>query len=261
MKISQVPIFAAVPTSLFLAPTLLSPSSPLPSLLSPSNSASDNVAMLWKASAPHPIQTISFPISIAQSAHVAGYTYSWGIIFEGTDKFCGVSLEPRPDADGKPVMRVSLISQVKGTTTTDSNCHLIEPDNGVLCTVDLSAPYSDAFVLEMANLIINDGGSTTWTAAFVDMTTGNRVHIGTYTLPTGVGALRDLFSGSLTYVWEEPGEHPCSELKRTQVAFLDPLLPGGASTFIFAFLSRTCVGNDGSVVRWIGDGINVQLGF
>jgi hypothetical protein len=221
----------------------------------------DSVVMLWKASAPHPIQNISFPISVAQSAHVVGYTYSWGILFEGAHSFCGVSLEPRADADGKPAMRVSMISQVDGTTTTDSNCHLIEPDNGVLCTVDLSAPYSDAFVFEMTNLVRNGGSSTTWTAAFVDMTTGNRVHIGTYTLPIGVGALRDIFSGGLTYWWEEPGEHQCSELKRTQVTFLDPLLVGGASTSVFIYGNRTCVGDDGLVTWWIGDGYRVQLGF
>jgi hypothetical protein len=145
---------------------------------------------------------------------------------------------------------------MSGTTTSDSNCQLI--DGGVRCSVEVSAPFNDSFTLE----VINNGG-TTWTAAFVDTTTaaGGRVHIGTYTLPTGTGDICGAGRGRLYYVWEGRDVHPCSELPFTQVTFGNPVVTDGVGSIVGPVDSLIRTGDAGYKTKRTAEGLKVELGF
>jgi len=237
MKLS--PLFAAVLAPLLPASTLAS---------------SAYVFTPWKVSGTQSFQSISFPFSGIRFA--VGYTYSHQFPYLYGVGYSEAGFEPRPDVDGKPTLRFSISTIMSGTATSDSNCQLTS--NGVRCSVEVSAPFSDSFTLE----VINNGG-TTWTAALVDTTTGvrGRVHIGTYTLPTGAGDIRGAGRGVLFYEWEGEGDHPCSELPYTQVTFGNPVVPDGVGSIVGPVDLFDCAGDVKYKTERTGEGLKVELGL
>jgi hypothetical protein len=106
-----------------------------------------------------------------------------------------VTLVSSLDSDKKPVIHAVFSSFVNGSTTTDGNCHNgADGGPGVSCSVEFSAPYANGFGLEIHNT-----QGTTWNGTVVDATTGEKVHIGSYTLPAGTKGITKSQVGFVEY--------------------------------------------------------------
>jgi hypothetical protein len=177
---------------------------------------------------------ITFPFFIANSPHETGY-------YNGQSDVGYTGLQPRPDSGGTPVIHAVFSSFVSGTTTTDGNCHSgADGGPGVSCAVEFSAPYKDAYQL----VVLNTEG-TTWNGTVVDTTTGESVHIGSWTLPDGAGGIKGSQVGFIEYYpWNDGQNHLCSTLPFVSMDFGAPTttMSGATGSLGDAYEYGNCVG-------------------
>jgi hypothetical protein len=201
---------------------------------------------------------ITFPFSIANSPHKTGYYFAQQFKFNGQPNVSYTGLQPRPDSKSNPVIHAVFSSFIKGSTTTDGNCHNgADGGPGVSCSVEFSGPYENAYQLEIRN---TEG--TTWNGTLVDATTGGRVHVGSYTLPAGTHGIEGTQQGFVEYVPWNAGSHTCASLPYTSVVFGVPTsTTGGIGSLGDAHHSEDCVGKDAYESSRIAAGIEISVGF
>ena len=127
------------------------------------------------------------------------------------------------------------------------------------CAVEFSAPYSNEYRLEIRN---TDG--MTWTGTAVDATTGRRVHIGSYTLPTGTKGISGGQDGFVEYYPWNSGTHTCQSLPYTSVVFGVPTtstVGAGLGSLKNAYEYGDCVGKVAFKSHRTPQGVEVSVGF
>ena len=203
-------------------------------------------------------RTINFPFDISQAPHKEGWYFAQQFNFLGQDSVGYTGLQPRPDDEnGQPVIHAAFSSFIDGTTQDDPNCwDTADGGPGVGCAVDFSAPYDHSYHLE----IVNTGG-TTWTGTCVDDTTGNRIHVGTYTLPSGTQGIMGEQWGFVEYYALEPKE--CPKVPYTSVTFGHPFTPTDTGSLGNPYENpgAFCTGEQDFKFSRSTAGVRVEAGF
>ncbi|CAO3568743.1 unnamed protein product [Mortierella alpina] len=205
------------------------------------------------------LRDIRFPFSIAKAPHKTGYYFAQQFSFIGQSDVGYTGLQPRPDANGQPVIHAVFSSFVAGTTSNDMNCSPgADGGPGVSCAVEFSAPYDHNYELE-----VRATEGTTWQGTAVDTTTGTRVHIGTWALPAGTGGIKGSQSGFMEYyLWNDGQQHPCNTLPYTSVVFGIPRSTAGFGMLGDAFEYGDCVGKAAFKTQRTADqGVEISVGF
>ena len=207
---------------------------------------------------PSGLRDITFPFSIANSPHKTGYYFAQQFGFIGQSDIGYTGLQPRPDSSGKPVIHAVFSSFIASTTTSDTNCHLgADGGPGVSCAVEFSASYADAY-----QLVVQNTGGTTWSGTAVDTTTGNRVHIGSWTLPGGTQGIKGSQVGFIEYyLWNDGQNHPCSTLPFTSMTFGVPTTTMSGGSLGNAYEYGNCVGQVAFKSQRTSQGDAVSVGF
>lgn len=206
---------------------------------------------------------ITFPLTIVAADHISGYYFAQQYSFAGGSNAIGYTgLQPRPDSNGKPILHAVFSSFVAGTTTTDSpNCSPgADGGAGVSCSVEWNGVYGIAYNLEVKN-----AGGQTWVGTVVNSLTGERVHIGRWTLPAGLGGIQDNQLGFVEwYPWNggEPPNH-CATLPYQQTVFGAPYTThsGSVGTQSLAYEYGDCVGQVAFSTEKLGTGMINNCGF
>lgn len=246
-----------------LVKTILGTAICVATILTSAGSAMALVGTQWSATnVPSTgLTNITFPMGIIEADHISGFYFAQQFSFVGTSDVGYVGLEPRPDQNGWPVLHAVFSSFIKGSTTTDPNCTPgADGGPGVSCGVDFNAPYSRTFQLEVTRT-----SGTTWVSTVVDTITGARVHIGSWTLPTGTGGIKNTQAGFIEwYPWNngEPPNH-CARLPYAQVFFGTPTTtqPGSVGTQGLAYEYGDCVGQVAFHTVRVNGGVVASLGF
>lgn len=124
------------------------------------------------------------------------------------------------------------------------------------CSVDFPALYSNGF-----ELVIRNTEGTTWTGTAVDVT-GNRVHIGSYTLPAGTKGVAGHQGGFVEYYPWNSGTHTCGSLPHTSVVFgLPTTSTNGVGSLSSAYEYGECLGQVGFESHSTPQGVEVSVGF
>jgi hypothetical protein len=161
-------------------------------------------------------------------------------------------------APTRNVIHAVFSSFIKGSTTTDGNCHNgADGGPGVSCSVEFSGPYENAYQLEIRNT-----KDTTWNGTVVDATTGRRVHVGSYTLPAGTQGIKGSQVGFVEYYPWNTGSHTCASLPYTSMVFGVPTSTTGAiGSLGNAYEYGDCVGKVAYKSSRIAAGVEVSVGF
>ncbi|KAF7378419.1 Beta-glucan synthesis-associated [Mycena sanguinolenta] len=128
------------------------------------------------------LKDITFPLTIVEADHISGYYFAQQYAFINSG-IGYTGLQPRPDANGKPVLHGVFSSFIDGSTTTDKNCAPgADGGPGVSCSVEWNGVYGRRYDFE-----VKSNGSSVWTGTAIDTVTGARIHIGSYTVPASAG--------------------------------------------------------------------------
>ncbi|KAF9430882.1 hypothetical protein BGZ94_002723 [Podila epigama] len=210
-----------------------------------------SVAINWSFTT-NGLTDIKFPFNIAKAPKEEGYFFAQKFDFDGQFSPSFIGLQPRPDANGQPVIRTVFSSLVQGTETNDQNCqHGADGGSGVGCGVDFSAPYDHTFDLE-----VRKAEGTTWQGWIVDTVTGEKVIIGSWTLPEGSGAIK----GSRTGILEYYGTQSCDTLPYTSVVFGTPTSTVGTGSLGDAFEYGQCDGQAAFKQQRTNEGVEISIG-
>ncbi|KAJ7718790.1 hypothetical protein B0H16DRAFT_1796864 [Mycena metata] len=180
---------------------------------------------------------ITFPPTIVEADHISGYYFAQQFGFVNSADVGYTGLQPRPNQNGKPVLHGVHRPRGCGNTTTDSNCAAgADGGPGVSCSVEWNGVYGRTYDLE-----VKRNGSSVW----ADVTHA-RIHIGSYTLPAGVGGIQSSQAGFVEwYPWNggEPPNH-CARLPYQKTLFGHPYTTrlGSVGTESLAYEYGDCVG-------------------
>jgi hypothetical protein len=200
---------------------------------------------------------ITFPINIANAPHKSVYRFSHTFILGGqraADIIIG--LLPQPDAGpGISVIRAIFESTLSlgPTINVDDNC---TPDDGggAVCTVNFNGTYDN-----MYNLGVRHTGGTTWNGMVINTVTNRRIHIGSITLPVGVGT-NSILQCSFVEFADSEEEIPCNKFPHSSVVFGVPTTDAGVGELEDP-TERGCAGEDNfEFQRTADDGIEILLG-
>lgn len=203
---------------------------------------------------------ITFPMTIVDADHEAGYYFAQQYSFEGTGMgYTGI--QPVPDVDSRSQLLVIFSSFTSGTTSDDANCSDgADGGDGVSCKLTVNATYDDTFNLEVRNT-----GDTTWTGTITSTNTGVQAHIGTYTLPAESGGISGSQVGFVEYYpWNGMPSHECSEIITTSVIFGNPTTTtegAGAGSVSEGYENGDCVGEAGFETEKTEEGTQITVGF
>ena len=203
---------------------------------------------------------ITFPLTIVEADHISGYYFAQQYGFVGSS-IGYTGLQPRPDSNGNPVLHGVFSSFVKGSTTTDANCHSgADNGSGVSCSFEWNGVYGRTYDLEVKN-----GGGQLWVGTAVDTVTGERIHIGSYTLPAGAGGIQSSQVGFVEwYPWNsgEPPNH-CALLPYQKTIFGIPRTTniGSVATQGLAYEYGDCVGEVAFHTEQVASGVENNCGF
>lgn len=208
------------------------------------------------------LRDITFPITIVEADHISGYYFAQQFAFVNSD-IGYTGLQPRPDdASGRPVLHGVFSSFINGSTTTDENC-FDGADNGpgVSCRVEWNGVYGRTYDLEVKY----DDCSSLWIGTAVDTVTGQRVHIGSYTVPQGAGGIMDSQVGFVEwYPWnvEIPPNH-CAHLPYQHTIFGAPRSTHRRSvgSQSLSFEDGDCVGEVAFQTEAVNGGVGNECGF
>ena len=205
------------------------------------------------------LKDITFPISMPNAPHKSGYFFAQQFSFNGQSDVGYTGLQPRPDSGSQSIIHAVFSSFISGTTTADSNCHDgADGGPGVSCAVDIKADYAHDYHLQIQNI-----GGTQWVGTLVDAVTGSKTHIGSYTLPSGTGGIKESQAGFVEYYpWNSESQHACNTLPKTSVTFGAPTTSGGNSGKLGSpYEYGDCVGRVNFSTRKNGSGYEVSVGF
>ncbi|KAJ6532216.1 hypothetical protein DFH09DRAFT_1182459 [Mycena vulgaris] len=165
------------------------------------------------------LKDITFPLTIVETRHTSGYFFAQQYGFVNSRDVGYTGLQPRPNQNGKPVLHAVFSSFIAGSTTTDSNCSPgADGGPGVSCSVEWNGVYGRTYDLE-----VKSNGSSLWVGTAVDTVTGARIHIGSYTLPAGVGGIQNSQAGFVEmYLWNDGRSHACATLPYQKTIFGHP---------------------------------------
>jgi len=148
-----------------------------------------NVAFNWSIpNAPSDgLTEVTFPITLnPASSRMSGTYVAWQFDFT----HAGVAytgLQTAPNACGRSRIHGTFSSFVAGTTSTDPQCFDgADGGPGVSCAVDFDGIYGRKY-----EIVVSRTGADTWTGVAWDSVTNQGVRIGTFTLPSGSGNMRN----------------------------------------------------------------------
>ncbi|KAF9151736.1 hypothetical protein DFQ26_001156, partial [Actinomortierella ambigua] len=165
---------------------------------------------------------ITFPLNIANSAHIKGYTYAYMLAFSSITDISTIILQPLMDMNGKSRFYAQFMTMQEGTTTTSNTCVVKTGGNasGVTCHVLIYGDYTHPY-----SLVVENVGGTTWRGKVVDTQDHVETLIGELTLPSFAGNINagDEQLGHVDYFpWRSSLPHECSTLPRTEVQLFNP---------------------------------------
>ncbi|KAK1224187.1 hypothetical protein PQX77_012927 [Marasmius sp. AFHP31] len=206
------------------------------------------------------LKDITFPINMANAAHVSGYYYAMQYNFVGLADVGYTGIQPRPDQNGQSIVHGVFSSFVDGTTTTDAQCTPgADGGPGVSCAVEIPSSYADTY-----NFIVNNTGGTTWAGTMVDTATGKETHIGSWTLPSNAGGIQSSQVGFVEYyLWNDGQNHPCNTLPKTEVLFGTPTTKtsnAGPGSLSDAYEYGNCIGQVNFSQVHTANGVSVKVG-
>ncbi|KAJ7142693.1 hypothetical protein C8R44DRAFT_866006 [Mycena epipterygia] len=207
------------------------------------------------------LNDITFPLTIVQADHISGYYFAQQFGFVGLADIGYTGLQPRPDSGGKPVIHGVFSSFVAGTTTNDKNCSPgADGGPGVSCAFEWNGVYNRTY-----NLEVKTTGNRLWVGTAIDMVTGARTQIGSYTLPSGAGGILSSQVGFVEwYPWNggEPPNH-CARLPYQQTIFGNPTTTnaGSVGTQDLAYEYGDCVGQVAFHTSRVASGVLNNCGF
>ncbi|KAG0323368.1 hypothetical protein BGZ99_002785 [Dissophora globulifera] len=208
------------------------------------------------------LNDITFPFNIANAPHKRGFYFAQQFDFDNVKNGSYTGLQPRPDSNGKSVIRAVFSSFEGGTTTAHPNCHY-GADNGpgASCAVEINGDYSHTY-----NLVTENIGGTAWRGTLVDTVTGTSTVIGEWTLPQGSGKiLVDAQSGFVEYfIWNGQPSHTCKSLPFTEATFYNPTsktpgASGGEVAMVHEY--GDCIGRAGYSLTEVPGGYDIKVGF
>ncbi|KDR79861.1 hypothetical protein GALMADRAFT_62305 [Galerina marginata CBS 339.88] len=185
---------------------------------------------------------ITFPITIVEADHISGYYFAQQFNFVGLADVGYTGIQPRPDSGGKAVLHGVFSSFVAGTTTSDANCSPgADGGPGVSCSVEWNGVYGRKY-----NFEVKTTGNRLWVGTAVDTVTGQRIQIGSYTLPAGSQGIQNGQAGFVEwYPWNsgEPPNH-CARLPYQKAIFGDPSTTraGSVGTQSLSYEYGDCIG-------------------
>ena len=164
---------------------------------------------------------LTFPMIVKpDTLRASGIYFAYEFSFMNTYDIGYMGLQPRPDKDGKECLHAAFSSFIKDSTTDDPQCHLgADGGPGVSCAVDFEGHCGDTY-----DLTVHKTAEHTWSGDLVDRETGEKVHIGTWSLPKEIGDLHSSYVGFLEYYGNPAGPtwHSCSEMAKAHVVFGPP---------------------------------------
>lgn len=182
-----------------------------------------NVAYDWEIpNAPKSGMTrLVMPMTInPESAHIDGTYVATQFNFTGAEDVGYMGLQPRPDQDGQTRLHGVFSSFIPGTTSTDPQCtDGADGGAGVGCANDFDAVAGRTYDLE-----VKKSGADTWTGTAIDTVTGQRHHIGTYTLPQHSGKLKNSQVGFVENYWNH--SRTCEGVQRIDTTIGRPRTNG-----------------------------------
>ena len=204
---------------------------------------------------------ITFPLTIVAADHISGYYFAQQFAFVGSSDIGYTGLQPRPDGNGISVLHAVFSSFIAGSITTDPNCSSgADGGPGVSCSFEWNGVYNRTYDLEVKNT-----AGTTWVGTVVDTVTGQRIHIGTYTLPSGTRGIPGSQVGFVEwYPWNagEPPNH-CALLPYQKTIFGNPRTTqaGSIGTQGLAYEYGDCVGQVAFHTEQVASGVENNCGF
>ncbi|PPR01869.1 hypothetical protein CVT26_008420 [Gymnopilus dilepis] len=205
---------------------------------------------------------ITFPITIVEADHIAGYYFAQQFNFVGLADVGYTGIQPRPDdSDGSAVLHGVFSSFVPGSTTSDSNCSPgADGGAGVSCSVEWNGVYGRQY-----NFEVKTTGNNLWIGTAVDTVTGQRIHIGSYTLPAGSQGIQSPQAGFVEwYPWNsgEPPNH-CARLPYQKTIFGNPTTThaGSVGQQSLSYEYGDCVGQVAFHTESVAGGVENNCGF
>ncbi|PPQ73440.1 hypothetical protein CVT26_015828 [Gymnopilus dilepis] len=204
---------------------------------------------------------ITFPITIVEADHISGYYFAQQFNFVGLSEVGYTGIQPRPDSSGKAILHGVFSSFVPGSTTSDANCHSgADGGDGVSCSVEWNGVYGRTY-----NFEVKTTGNRLWVGTAVDTVTGQRIHIGSYTLPAGSQGIKNNQLGFVEwYPWNsaEPADH-CAHLPYQKTIFGNPTTTnaGSVGQQSLSYEYGDCVGKVAFHTEKVTGGVENNCGF
>ncbi|KAJ7310066.1 hypothetical protein DFH08DRAFT_757158 [Mycena albidolilacea] len=206
---------------------------------------------------------ITFPLTIVEADHISGYYFAQQFAFVGNSEVGYTGLQPRPDdANDTPILHGVFSSFIAGAASTDPNCFPgADGGAGVSCSTEWNGVYGRTYDMEVRY----DACAGLWVGTAIDTVTGERYHIGSYTLPEGTGGIKDGQAGFVEwYPWNvvEPADH-CAHLPYQQTIFGPPRTTnqGSVGSQSLAFEYGDCVGQVGFFTGPVDGGADTACGW
>ncbi|KAF2716637.1 hypothetical protein K431DRAFT_316378 [Polychaeton citri CBS 116435] len=206
------------------------------------------------------LKDITFAMAMPNNTHTSGYYFAQQFKFVGLSDVGYTGLQPRPDSGSSSIIHAVFSSFVKGTISSDANCHDgADGGSGVSCAVEAKLSYADTYLLQVRN-----SQGTTWTGTLVNKRTGSSTHIGTYTLPSGSKGIKSSQLGFVEYYPWNSGTHQCNDLPFGSVTFGKPTTstPDAVGSLGNAYEYGDCVGKvDFETTDSPEGSVSVDVGF
>ena len=230
---------------------------PAPLLLSIIPTAHALVGSVWSVTnvSSTGLTDITFPITIVEADHIYGYYFAQQFNFVGVSEIGYTGIQPRADNGGEAVLHGVFSSFVPGSTTSDANCHSgADEAEGVSCLVNWNGVYGRQY-----NFEVKTAGDRLWVGTAVDTVTGERIHIGSYTLPEGSQGIKNNQLGFVEWL----GAKNCTGLPYQKTVFGDPTTTnaGSVGNQGLSYQYGDCVGKTDFHTEKVTGGVENNCGF
>ncbi|KAJ7675898.1 hypothetical protein DFH06DRAFT_977288 [Mycena polygramma] len=205
------------------------------------------------------LNDITFPLTIVEADHRSGYYFAQQFRFVNSS-IGYTGFQPRPNAaNGSAVLHGVFSSFIDGSASTDPQCSSgADGGAGVSCSVEWSGVYGRTYDLE-----VKRDGALAWVGTAVDTVTGQRIHIGSYTLPATAGGMQSSQVGFVEwYPWNnrKPANH-CALLPYQKTVFGIPRTTHVGSVGKEALAYEYCVGQVAFHTEAVAGGVANNCGF
>ncbi|PPQ74405.1 hypothetical protein CVT25_006861 [Psilocybe cyanescens] len=205
---------------------------------------------------------ITFPIAIIEADHITGYYFAQQFNFVGVSDVGYTGIQPRPDSGGKAVLHGVFSNFINGSTTSDNATCSPGADGGpgVSCSVEWNGVYGRQYNFEVMTT-----GNRVWVGTVVDSITGERIHIGSFTLPEGTQGITSSQSGFVEWFPWNGGLPPnhCAHLPYQKTFFGNPVTRhvGSVGTQSKSYEYGDCVGQVAFHTELVPGGAENNCGF